>query len=316
MRVLFMGTPDFAVPSLDIISKSHDVVGIFTKIDKPNQRGKKIRFTPVKQYALDNNIEVYQPNSVKTKDTLDLIRELKPDIIIVVAYGKILPQELIDIPKYGVLNVHSSLLPKYRGAAPIHNAIINGDEETGVTIMYIAEELDAGDMIIQAKTPIYEEDNLETVHDRLAEIGAEALSEAVKLIGEGKAPRIPQDYSKATFVGTIKKEDTRINWNDTKENIFNFVRGMNPFPCSFTTMKKDEKKKLFKIYAVEKLEEELDGEAGTIVKLIKDKGPVVKVGNGAVVLTSVKPENKRILKGQDLINGNYFTLNDRFEVTE
>lgn len=314
MRVLFMGTPDFAVPSLDIINKNHDVIGIFTKIDKPNQRGKKIRFTPVKQYGLDNNIEVYQPNSVKTKETLNLIRDLNPDIIIVVAYGKILPQELIDIPKYGVLNVHSSLLPKYRGAAPIHNAIINGDEESGVTIMYIAEELDAGDIILQSKTPIYEEDTLATLHDRLAEIGAEALKKAVDLIAEGKADRTVQDHSKATFVKPIKKEETKINWDDTMENIYNFVRGMNPFPCSFTIMKTDEKEKMFKIYAVEKLNEKFDGETGTIVKFIKNKGPVVKVSNGAVILTSVKPENKKVLAGQDLINGNYFELNNRFEV--
>ena len=151
MRILFMGTPEFAVPSLEIIHKRHDVVGVFTKVDKPNLRGKKIKFSQVKEFALKNDIPVYQPNSVRNAETLDTVKGLNPDLIIVVAYGKILPKELIDIPRYGVINVHSSLLPKYRGAAPIHAAIINGEDETGVTIMYIAEELDAGDIILQKK---------------------------------------------------------------------------------------------------------------------------------------------------------------------
>jgi len=308
MRILFMGTPEFAVPSLDILNKDHDIVGLFTKVDKPNMRGKKIKFTPVKEYALEHNIPVYQPKSVKTEETLEIIRELNPDLIVVVAYGKILPQELIDIPRLGVINVHSSLLPKFRGAAPIHAALINGEEETGVTIMYIAEELDAGDMIMTGKTPITEEDTLATLHDRLMGIGAETLLEAVNKIGEGTAPRIPQDHSKATFIKPFKKEDCEVNWSETKENIFNFVRGMNPFPCSHTYLEG----KLYKIYGVEKSEREYEGECGTIVKLLKGKGPVVKVANGSVVLSQVKPENKKKLSGGDLINGNYFTVGEKF----
>ncbi len=308
MRILFMGTPEFAVPSLDILNKNHDVIGVFTKVDKPNMRGKKIKFTPVKEYALEHDIPVYQPKSVRTEETLELIREMNPDLIVVVAYGKILPQELIDIPKLGVINVHSSLLPKYRGAAPIHAALIHGEEETGVTIMYIAEELDAGDMIMTGKTPITEEDTLATLHDRLMEIGATTLLEAVNKIGDGTAPRIPQDHEKATFVRPFKKEDCEINWGDTKENIFNFVRGMNPFPCSHTYLDG----KIFKVYRVEKLDKEYDGEAGTIVDFIKGRGPVVKAGNGSLILAEAKPENKRKLSGGDLINGNYFKLQDKF----
>lgn len=308
MRILFMGTPEFAVPSLDILNKNHDIIGVFTKVDKPNMRGKKIKFTPVKEYALEHDIPVYQPNSVKTEETLDLIREMNPDLIVVVAYGKILPQELIDIPRLGVINVHSSLLPKFRGAAPIHAAIINGEEETGVTIMYIAEELDAGDMIMTGKTPITEEDTLATLHDRLMGIGATTLLDAVNKIGEGTAPRVPQDHSKATFIKPFKKEDCEIKWSDSKENIFNFVRGMNPFPCSHTYLDG----KIYKVYAVKKLEKDYEGEAGEIVDLIKGMGPVVKTGNGCVLLTEVKPENKRKLSGADLINGNYFKLQDKF----
>lgn len=309
MRILFMGTPDFAVPSLDVVYKEHELLGIFTKVDKPNSRGKKIKNVPVKQYAIDNNIDIYQPNSVKNSETLELIRRLNPELIVVVAYGKILPKELIEIPKYGVINVHSSILPKYRGAAPIHNAIINGDSETGVTIMYIAEELDAGDVIKIKKTPIYEEDTLETLHDRLALIGAEALSEVIKNMENGVIERTPQEHDKATFVYPIKKEETIIDWNRSEREVYNFVRGMNPFPCAMSICKD----KIFKIYKVEKLSKFYEGETGEVVDFIKNRGPVVKVKDGSVILSMVKPENKKTMSGKDILNGNYFLLGDKFK---
>lgn len=304
MRILFMGTPDFAVPSLKLLNEKHEIVGVFTKVDKPNLRGGKIKFVPVKEFALENNIRVYQPNSVKTEETLNIIRELNPDLIVVVAYGKILPKELIEIPKFGVINVHSSILPKYRGAAPIHAAIINGDEETGVSIMYIAEELDAGDVILLGKTPISKEDNLGTLHDRLAQIGAETLMEAVELIFKGEAPRIPQNHEEATFVKPIHKDETKIDWNKTSLEIFNFVRGMNPFPTAFTSYGE----KIFKLYSVEIINSRYNGVAGEIVEFIKGEGPVVKTKDGAVILKEVKPEGKKTLKGNDIINGNYFKI--------
>lgn len=309
MRILFMGTPDFAVNSLKVLCEKHEVVGVFTKVDKPNLRGGKIKFVPVKEFALEKNIPVYQPNSVKTEETLNLVRELNVDLIVVVAYGKILPKELIEIPKYGVINVHSSLLPKYRGAAPIHAAMINGEKETGVTIMYIAEELDAGDMILQGKTEIKEEDNLGTLHDRLAEIGAKTLMDAVELIFKGEAPRIPQNHGEATFVKPIHKDETKIDWTKESREIFNFVRGMNPFPTAFTTLED----KIYKIYGVEICEKEYKGETGEIVDFIKGKGPVVKTGNGAVILISVKPQGKKQLTGSDIINGNYFIIGNRLQ---
>lgn len=309
MRILFMGTPDFAIPSLDTLNKHHDVIGIFTKIDKINSRGNKVNFVPVKKYGIDNNIDVYQPNSVKNQDTLTLIKDLQVDLIVVVAYGKILPKELIDIPKYGVINVHSSILPKYRGAAPIHNAIINGDSETGVTIMYIAEELDAGDIIKISKTDIKEEDTLATLHDRLAILGAEALLEVVNNMEKGVFERRAQDHSLATFVSPIKKEETMIPWDKNMQDVYNFVRGMNPFPCAMSTCKD----KIFKIYAVEKYSREYQGECGEIVDFIKTKGPVVKVKDGSIILTQVKPENKKLINGNDILNGNYFLLGDKFK---
>lgn len=308
MKILFMGTPDFAVPCFDVLNSEYDIVGAFTKIDKPNMRGKKIKFTPVKEYALEHNIPVYQPNSLKTEETYNLIKELAPDLIVVVAYGKILPKEIIELPKYGVINVHSSLLPKYRGAAPINAAIIHGEKETGVSIMYIAEELDAGDVILTVSTEINDEDNFQTLHDRLRDLGAEALLKAVKLIEKGEAPRNIQEHSKATFVKPFKKEDCKINWNMSEREIFNFVRGMNPFPSAYTTLED----KIFKIYEVKENFKTYDGEVGEVVDIKKGIGPVVKTGNGSVVLTAVKPENKKLLKGTDIINGNILKIGDKF----
>lgn len=300
MRILFMGTPEFAVPSFEILNSEYDIVGAFTKVDKPNMRGKKIKFTPVKEYALEHNIPVFQPTTLKSKETQDLIRELNPDLIVVVAYGKILPKEIIDMPKYGVINVHSSLLPKYRGAAPINAAIIHGEKESGVSIMYIAEELDAGDVILTVKTEITDEDTFLTLHDRLKDFGAKGLLEAVKLIEKEEAPRTVQNHSEATFVRPFSKEDCRIDWSRSEREIFNFVRGMNPFPTAFTTCEE----KIFKIYEVkENFETYENGVCGEVVDIKKGKGFVVKVGNGSVILTQVKPENKKLLSGADIING-------------
>jgi methionyl-tRNA formyltransferase len=208
-----------------------------------------------------------------------------------------------------VINVHSSLLPKYRGAAPIHAAIINGEDETGVTIMYIAEELDAGDIILQKKTPIYEEDTLETLHDRLAQIGSEALMETVDLIEKGVAPRTPQDHNKATFVKPIQKEECLVDWSDTKENIYNFIRGLNPFPSAHSYLDG----KIFKIYEVEKVDKEYSGDFGEVVDIVKNTGPVVKAKNGGLLIKSAKPENKKKISGSDLINGNLVKIGDSFK---
>lgn len=306
MRVLFMGTPEFAAVSLKKIMEIHDVAAVFTQPDKVNQRGNKIKYSPVKQLALDNNIEVFQPVSVRKEEVIEKIKEINPEIIVVVAYGKILPNELIAIPKYGTINVHASLLPKYRGAAPIHAAIINGEKETGVTIMDIAEELDAGDMILKKSTPISEEDNLETVHDRLAEIGADAVIEAMEQLFKGNAVKTVQNHSEATFVKPIKKDECKINWKKSSEEIFNMVRGMNPFPAAFTTLNE----KILKVYEVEKVDKEYNCEPGEVAELLKESGAVIKTGRGAVILKKVKPENKSIISGKDMINGNYIKAGD------
>lgn len=305
MRILFMGTPDFAVPCLEILDKKHEIIGVFTKVDKINKRGKKIEYLPVKQYAIDKNIPIYQPNSLKDEETKNIIKELNPDLIVVVAYGKIIPKDIIDMPKFGIINVHSSLLPRFRGAAPINAALMAGDEKSGVTIMYVAEGLDTGNIILAKETPITEEDNFETLHDRLKFLGAEALDEAVSLIEKGKNESIPQDDSLATFVKPFKKEDLKIDWNKSKEEIFNFVRGISPVPCAWTM----DEDKLLKVYEIKKYDKVYEnGVNGEIVDKVKGKGPVVKVMGGSLIITSAKPESKKILSGADLLNGNFIKI--------
>ena len=295
-----MGTPEFAIPSLKVVSKNTDLRAIFTKEDKVNARGNKIIFSPVKQFGIDNEIEVIQPKKVKDEKIIKKIKEINPDLIVVVAYGKILPKEIIDIPKYGIINVHSSLLPKYRGASPIHSAILNGDTESGVSIMYIEEGLDSGDVILQESCDILENDTLGTLHDKLKDLGAIGLEKALKLIEEEKVEAIKQDESLATFVKPITKEQAKIDWNNTKEAIFNQIRGLNPFPAAHTFNEKNEN---IKVYKTEKLDKEYEGKNGQIVDIINKKGPVVKVKNGALVLLEVKFQGKKLQRGADVING-------------
>lgn len=302
-----MGTPEFAIPSLKAVSKNTDLKLIFTKEDKRNARGNKIIYSPVKQFGLDNDIEVIQPKRMKDEEVIDKIKEVNPDLIVVVAYGKILPKEIIDIPKYGIINVHSSLLPKYRGASPIHSAILNGDKESGVSIMYIEEGLDSGDVILKETCEITEDDTLGTLHDRLKELGAIGLEKALKLIEVGEVKAEKQDDSKATFVKPITKEQAKIDWNNTKEVIFNQIRGLNPFPGAYTHNEKNEN---IKIYKSEKLEKEYAGENGTVVEMTK-KGPVVKVANGALRLLEIKFEGKKLQSGADVVNGRKMAVGEK-----
>lgn len=307
MKTIFMGTPEFAIPSLEVVAKNTNLKAIFTKEDKVNARGNKIIFSPVKQFGIDNEIEVIQPKKIKDEKIIEKIKEINPDLIVVVAYGKILPKEIIDIPKYGIINVHSSLLPKYRGASPIHSAILNGDTKSGVSIMYIEEGLDSGDVILQESCDILENDTLGTLHDKLKDLGAIGLEKALKLIETGKVEATKQDESLATFVKPITKEQAKIDWNNTKEVIFNQVRGLNPFPAAHTFNEKDEN---IKIYKTEKLDKEYEGQNGQIVDIINKKGPVVKVKNGALVLLEVKFQGKKLQRGVDVINGRKMAISE------
>lgn len=232
MRILFMGTPDFAAVSLKrLVEDGYEICGVFTQPDKPRNRN-KVTFSPVKEYALSQGLTVYQPTKLRDGTALELVKSLAPELIVVVAYGRILPKDILDVPPLGCVNVHASLLPKYRGSAPINWAMLNGDAETGVSIMYMAEELDAGDVILTAKTPIDPEEDLPALWDRLAKVGAEALAEALPLLAAGTAPRTPQDSTQATFAPMLSRELSPIDWTKPMAAIRNQVRGLIPWPCA------------------------------------------------------------------------------------
>ena len=237
MRILFMGTPDFAVASLKrLVEDGHDICGVFTQPDKPKNRGHKLTFSPVKEYALSQDLAVYQPLKMRDGEAMSIVEELAPELIVVAAYGKILPEDILNYPKYGSINVHSSLLPKYRGAAPINWAILDGEAETGVSIMYMAKELDAGDVILQKATAIGEDEDALALTTRLAELGAEALAEAVEGLKNGTASRTPQDGSKQTYASMLSKEMSPIDWSRPARAIDCQVRGLIPWPCASTEL--------------------------------------------------------------------------------
>ena len=228
-----MGTPDFAVASLKrLVEDGHDVCGVFTQPDKPKNRGHKMAFSPVKEYALTVGLPVYQPMKMRDGEALGIVRELAPELIVVAAYGRILPEDILSTPTYGSINVHSSVLPKYRGAAPINWAILNGDSVTGVTIMYMAKELDAGDVILCRETAIDPDEDAQTLTARLAALGADALAEAVEQLQSGTAVRTPQDHSAYTYAPMLSRELSPIDWTKPVAAIRNQVRGLIPWPCA------------------------------------------------------------------------------------
>ena len=246
MRILFMGTPDFAVPSLAaLVEAGHDICGVFTQPDKPKNRGMKLQAPPVKEFVLSHDIPVFQPESVKDGTALDIIRQLDPELIAVVAYGRILPVDILEYPAYGCINVHSSLLPKYRGSAPIHWAILNGDDQSGVTIMHMAKAMDAGDIIAQAVTPIDPNETVETLHDRLAIMGAQLLTEVVEQLKNGTANRTPQDESKVTYAPMLSRELSPLDWTRTAKQLHDQVRGLIPWPATTTDIIGDQPVKVF-----------------------------------------------------------------------
>lgn len=280
MRILFMGTPEFAVASLKrLVKDGHTVCGVFTQPDKPKNRGHKVVFSPVKEYSLTQNIPVYQPLTMRDSEALALVRELSPELTVVAAYGKLLPEEILNVPPRGSINVHSSLLPKYRGAAPINWAILNGEEETGVSIMYMAKELDAGDVILQKTTSIGPEEDARMLTARLAELGAEALSEAVAALAAGTAGRTPQDESMQTYASMLSKEMSPIDWTRPAHAVSCQVRGLIPWPCASTDVISGEPIKLF---SVRETGEEANARPGTIVAAGK-QGIDVVCGDGRVL---------------------------------
>jgi len=306
MKVLFMGTPEYAIASLEAVFAKHEIVGVLTRADKPNKRGNKIQFSPVKEFALAHDIPVFQPENLKDEILYEKIAALKPDISVVVAYGMLIPSNIINLPPKGTINVHGSLLPQYRGAAPMQYSVLNGDDVAGVTIMYVTEGLDAGDIILQKEISLGENDTFGEVHDRLSLLGAEALIEAMDNIDSGKLSRTPQDSSKVTFAPSISKEECVIDWSQSAEKVHNRIRGLSPIPGANTHLSDG---KLLKIYRSEKIAG-YTGKPGEVLDIIKKKGFVVACGVGAILISSAKPEGKREMPGFEIANGHYVKIGD------
>jgi methionyl-tRNA formyltransferase len=299
-KIVFMGTPDFAVPVLrQVINDGFEVIAVVTQPDRPVGRKKVMTPPPVKVEAEKQGIPVYQPEKIREKDELEKVLALKPDLVITAAFGQILPKELLDAPTHGCINVHASLLPELRGGAPIHYAILQGKEKTGITIMYMAEKLDAGDIITQVEVPITEEDNVGTLHDKLSTAGARLLSETLPPLLEGKLTATPQDETLATFAPNIKREQEKIDWTKTGEEIYNHIRGLNPWPVSFTTLDG----KVLKIWNAEKISDKAGGAPGTIVE-IGQEGIAVLTGNDTQIrIKELQPSGKTKMSVEDFLRG-------------
>ncbi len=298
MRVIFMGTPDFAVPTLEALIKKHEVLAVVTQPDKPKGRGKKMVFPVIKEKALEHNITVYQPQKVKTPEFVEVLKEYQPDIMVVVAFGQILSEEILNIPKYGCINVHGSILPQYRGAAPIQWSIINGEEFGGVTTMYMAKGLDSGDMILKAKEKIKPDDTYGSLYDRLSVIGADLLIKTLDLIENGEVKRIPQNDDEATFAPMIKPELEHINWNGKNTDIVNLIKGLNPQPVAYT-MLNDEK---LKIWFAETIDGDYNGEPGTIVD-VRKRDFVVMTAEGVVAVKEVQAQGGKRMSADAYMRG-------------
>ena len=298
MKVIFMGTPDFAVPTLEALIEKHEVLAVVTQPDKPKGRGKKMVFPVLKEKALEHNITVYQPQKVKTPEFVEVLKEYQPDIMVVVAFGQILSEEILNIPKYGCINVHGSILPQYRGAAPIQWSIINGEEFGGVTTMYMAKGLDSGDMILNAEEKIKPDDTYGSLYDRLSVIGADLLIKTLDLIENGEVKRIPQNDDEATFAPMIKPELEHINWNGKNTDIVNLIKGLNPQPVAYT-MLNDEK---LKIWFAETVDGDYNGEPGTIVD-VRKRDFVVMTAEGAVAVKEVQAQGGKKMSADAYMRG-------------
>ncbi|WP_126426121.1 methionyl-tRNA formyltransferase [Brevibacillus marinus] len=300
VRILFMGTPDFAAASLKaLLAAKQAVIGVVTQPDRPVGRKQVLTPSPVKKLALEHGLPVLQPEKIKERAALDEVLALKPELIVTAAYGQILPAELLAAPRWGAINVHASLLPKYRGGAPIHRAIMAGERETGVTIMYMVEELDAGDMLSKVVVPIEERDTVGSLHDKLAAAGAALLVDTIPRLLRGEIEPEPQNHQAATFAPTIKRSDEWIDWSKPAEAIYNQVRGLHPWPVACTRFQG----KLWKVWWVEKVSTEGTSEQpGTVLERVSD-GLVIACGTGSVKLVEIQPEGKRRMSMREYLQG-------------
>ena len=299
-RVVFMGTPDFAAASLKkLIDEQYNIVGVFTQPDKPKGRGMSMSFSPVKELALEHSLPVFQPDKMRDGTAFEMVKALSPDIIVVVAFGRILPDEILNFPKYGCINVHGSVLPKYRGSAPIQWAVLNGDKTTGVSTMYLATELDSGDIIYAEETDIGEFETSGELFDRLMEMGAELLDRTLRDIFALCAPRTPQNHAEATFTRQLDKSDCPIEWNNTPREIVKHIYGLQPWPVATAEVSGSA----CKIFAAEYTENKSDAIPGTIVYAGK-KGIEFACGNGGtLMITELQAPGKKRMKAADYLLG-------------
>ena len=305
MRVVFMGTPDFAVPSLQkLLDAGFEVCAVYTQPDKPKGRGHKLQAPPVKELALQHEIPVFQPTSLRKEEVQQELQSFQPDVIVVVAYGKILPKAVLDLPRLGCINVHGSLLPKYRGAAPIQWTVINGDGIGGVTTMFMGEGLDTGDMLLKAETPVGAEETAGQLFDRLKDLGADLLLETLEKLEQGTLTPIPQNEEDATHAPMLSKELSVIDWSKPARELHNLIRGLNPWPSAYSYL--DGKK--LKIHASRVVEG--SGEAGKA--FAKDGNLLVYCGEDALELTEIQTENGKRMDGKSYLLGHPLNKDSRF----
>lgn len=298
LKIIFAGTPDFAAKHLQaLLNSPHQVIGVFTQPDKPAGRGNKLTASPVKQLALQNNLPVYQPISLKDSANQQIIADLNADIMIVVAYGLILPQTVLDMPKYGCLNVHGSLLPRWRGAAPIQRACWAGDTETGITIMQMDVGLDTGDMLYKEKCHIEDDDTSATLYNKLAQIGPDALLKTLMLIIGGKAKPEKQNESQVTYATKLSKQEAKLDWNLTATQLERCIRAFNPWPVSYFEINGE----LIKVWQANVISETTDKTPGTILRADKS-GIQIATQNGVINMTLLQPAGKKPMSAQDFLN--------------
>lgn len=327
MKILFMGTPDFALESLKALYEAkYDIIGVVTNIDKPKGRGMKLTFSPVKEYALEKNLKIYQPQKIRNNtEFLEEVKKLNPDLICVVAYGKILPQELLNIPKYGCINVHGSLLPQYRGAAPIQWSVLNGDKKTGITTMFMDSGMDTGDMILKEEVEIGEDETTGELWDKLKVLGGNLLVKTIKQIESGKVTRIKQP-EEGTIAPMLSKEMAKIDWeNKTAEEIKNLVRGLNPIMGAFSYLNNkkikfwrvqalSEKEILEKFKELEEYKGHLKGvQAGTVLFADDKNGLFIKANDGILQVLEIQGENSKRMSINDFLRGNTIEAGSIFE---
>ena len=299
MKIIYMGTPDFAAVSLNaLLDAGYDVMAVFTQPDKPKGRGHKLAFSPVKEIAVAHDIPVYQPTTLKNEEIQQVIRDMAPDMIVVVAYGKLLPEAVLNVPPLGCINVHGSLLPKYRGAAPIQWSVLNGDKETGITTMYMAKGMDTGDIILQDVTTIGDDETAAELFDRMAVLGAQTLLKTIPMLEAGTAPRIPQDEAEASHVSMLSKDQAQIDFTKTADEVHHFICGMSDWPCAFTAI--DGKR--LKVYRSHRSTLTSKQSAGSVVE--SKKVLTVVCGDGKCVeLTEVQYDNGKRMAADAFLRG-------------